>query len=182
MGAMAKPCAAPVQDGVLEGGLSIEKKSRETRDQERGKRLARVRRGGLFGQPERGGSSRRERTREGGAFPRDRYSDTSQVNRGNGECGLQRGITPPEVLKRSGGKLLKHPWGENIIPTAQPRRNRVRKEGGVIGEMRSPRLADIEAVGEMNRRGNEIDLRFGTMLNPGGALDANRGKALMVEH
>ena len=138
--------------------MPIEKKSRETRDQERGKRLAGVRRVVLFGQPERSRSSRRERTGEGGALPRDRCSDTSQIYRGNGECDLQRSIAPPEVLKSSRGKLLKHPWGENIISTAQPRRNRVRKEGGVIGEMRAPRLADIEAVGEMNRRGNEINL------------------------
>ena len=181
LGAMAKPCTAPVQNGVLEGSMPIEEKRREARDQERRKRLARVRRVFLFGQPERSHSSRREGAGEWGALPRDRNGDASQVNRGNGECDLQSGIAPPEVLKGSGGKLLKHPWGEDIIPTTQPRRNRVREEGGVVGEMRAPRLADIEAVGEMNRRGNEIDLRFGTMLNPGGALDANWGKALMVE-
>ena len=138
--------------------MPIEEKSRETRDQERRKRLAGVRRVVLFGQPERGHSRRRERAGEWGALPRDRNGDTSQVNRGNGECDLQRGIAPPEVLKSSGGKLLKHPWGENIIPTTQPRRNRVREEGGVVGEMRAPRLADIEAVGQLNGRGDKINL------------------------
>ena len=161
--------------------MPIEEKRREARDQERRKRLARVCRVFLVGQPERSHSGRREGAGEGGALPRDGNSDATQVNCGNGEGDLQRGIAPPEVLKGSGGKLLNHPGGEDIIPPTQPRRNRVREEGGVVGEMRAPRLADIEAVGEMNRRGNEIDLRFGTMLNPGGALDANWGKALMVE-
>ena len=112
----------------------------------------------LFGQPERGRGSRRERTGEWGALPRDRNGDASQVNRGNGECDLQSGIAPPEVLKGSGGKLLKHPGGEDIIPPTQPRRNRVREEGGVVGEMRAPRLADIEAVGQLYGRGDKINL------------------------
>ena len=161
--------------------MPVEEKIRETRDKDGGKRLARVCRGRLFGQPERSNRGRRERARERRALPRDRDSDPSQVNSGDGEGDLQSGVTPPEVLKGSRGELLKHPGSEDIIPPTQPRRNRVREEGGVVGEMRAPRLADIEAVGEMNRRGNEIDLRFGTMLNPGGALDANWGKALMVE-
>ena len=138
--------------------MPMEEKRREARDQERRKRLARVCRVFLFGQPERSHSSRREGAGEWGALPRDRNGDASQVNRGNGECDLQSGIAPPEVLKGSGGKLLKHPGGEDVIPTTQPRRDRVCKKGSVVGEMRAPRLADIKAVGQLNRRGNKINL------------------------
>ena len=154
----AKPGAAPVQDGMLEGGLPIEEKGREPWDQERGWFHARMRRGVAVGQPEGGDGSGWERAGEGGAFPGDRGRDTPQVNRRNGECGLKRRIAPPQVFKGSRRKLLKHPRGQDVIPSTQSRRDGIRKEGGVVGEMGPPRFADIKAIGKMNRRGNEVDL------------------------
>ena len=143
---------------MLEGSVPVEEKSREARDKERRKRPVGGRSRPLFTQPERRHSGRREGAGEGGALPRDGNSDATQVNSGNGEGDFQSGVTPPEVLKGSGGKLLNHPGGEDIIPPTQPRRNRVCEEGSVVGEMRAPRLADIEAVGQLNRRGNKINL------------------------
>ena len=140
----ASPRATPVQNGLLEGLMSVKKELGEARDRER--------RGGKEG-GELASASPREEMIAWGSWPggggRSQGTGVATCPRsaaGTEKKGLKGRISAPKVVKRSSGKLLKHTRSECIVPTTQSRRHRVGEESSVVGEMWSPRLTDIEAV------------------------------------
>ena len=96
-----------------------------------------------------GGATRGEVTRVGRAIPGYGSNHVGEVDAGDMKEALKRGVATTEVIESFGGEAFEKSRGEDVVTSRDSVSTRVRKDEGVIRQVRLPEFASVEAIRQM---------------------------------